>query len=157
MAFLRNICAVKIKLLAKSQANVFCLSETWWCISSCQSTFPFAVLTSPVTPCFCQLWEERCFWPYSVCVLHQDTASDPQHSREGGGTLSLSARWLLADLLWTKPHLAQTLTQPRLAGSSCPTPPSRGVCPSWTQSTLDTWAGEEQELCASHSVSGTAS
>ena len=82
---------------------------------------------------------------------------DPQHSRGGWGTLLLSVRWLLADLLWTKPHLAQTLTQPRPAGSSCPTPPSRGVCPSWTQSTLDIWAGVEQELCASHSVSGTAS
>lgn len=73
MAFLINICAVKIKLLAKLQADVFYLSETWWCISSCQSTFPFAVLTSPMTLCFCQLWEERCFWPYSVWVVYQDT------------------------------------------------------------------------------------
>ena len=40
MAFLINICAVKIKLLAKLQADVFYLTETWWCISSCQRLSP---------------------------------------------------------------------------------------------------------------------
>lgn len=69
MVFLINIYAVKTKLLARSQADVFYLLKTWWCLHSCQRTLAFAVVTSPLTPQLRHLWEGGCFQPHVIRVV----------------------------------------------------------------------------------------
>lgn len=64
-----NIYAVKTKLLARLQADVFYLSKTQWCLCSCQRTFAFAVLTSPLTLWLHHLWEGSCFQPHLIQVV----------------------------------------------------------------------------------------